>query len=112
VGRKANAADEYMTDGEGADYRTTEMWANLYDAIIYADIDDVGDEYDPLLDLSEDYDVCEFCGEIHGELDDEDGFEADFDDYDSEDYEADEAAFKKWLDEAIAEETEQQKKVS
>jgi hypothetical protein len=102
------AVDRYMTDGEAADYRTTEMWANLYDDIIDADIDDVGDEYDPLDDLFSDWDdddaVCEFCGEVH----------ADFEDWDSdsEDYEADEAAFKKWLETLTDEHIEKQKKIS
>jgi hypothetical protein len=94
------AVDRYLTDEQSADYRTAEIWGALYDAIIDADIDDVGDEYDPLDALFDyDDDCCEICGDFHG---------------DEEDYEVDEEAFSKWLDEQIALEQAElkQKKVS
>jgi succinyl-CoA synthetase beta subunit len=99
------AVDKYMTHNDGVDYRTVEMWSELYDAIIDADIDDVGDEYNPFAEFSEDYEVCDLCGEVHAD------FDADFEDWDSdsEDYEADEAAFKKWLETLT---DEKQKKIS
>jgi hypothetical protein len=89
------AVDRYIEKASPAMCDTSDMWCELYDAIIGADIDDVGDEYDPFDDL------CEFCGTDHSDFDDFD----DYDDYDyeeSEEYQADEEAFRKWLVEAIA----------
>lgn len=44
------------SSGELAYNRTQEMWCELYDEIINADIDDVGEEYDPALDYDFDLD--------------------------------------------------------
>jgi hypothetical protein len=84
------AVDKLMVAEMGSDYRTAEIWSDLYDTIIDADIDDVGEEYDPLDD-----DFCEFCGDYHAE------------EYDSEEYEADEEAFKKWIADLVAEDQKQ-----
>jgi hypothetical protein len=52
------ALDSYLQNVPVERMGTEEMWADLYDAVIEADIDDVGDEYDPSDDDYElDWDV-------------------------------------------------------
>jgi hypothetical protein len=52
------ALDSYLQNVPVERMGTEEMWADLYDAVIEADIDDVGEEYDPSDDDYElDWDV-------------------------------------------------------